>query len=246
VAHAATSQPRGFRCEVCHEVCLSKTELDVHVVTVHSCPICHDGIYIDVILLEEHLEQHRFPYACHSCGLAYAEEDQLLEHYKDSPSDIHPHCEKCHLGFENNDKYTVVGVSFVPCYSEITNRDSQHAEETHPRIACDVCEGEFFDREELAIHYLSSRKHPKCEKCGVGFRDRFDYTDVSDKACFWFPLDPGSCSMVLLHILSVTVTCANGTLTPQISYRIIPSIFSIILNAKIATSGLSTRMRTNT
>ncbi|KAF8553374.1 hypothetical protein OG21DRAFT_1260048 [Imleria badia] len=158
-AHAAPIYPRSFRCDVCHEACLSEMELDVHVVTVHSCPICHDGIYMDMRELEEHLEQHRSPYACHSCGLAYAEEDQLLEHYKDSSSDIHPHCEKCHLGFENNDTY------------------ADHNNEVHPRIACDVCEGEFFDREELAIHYSSSRKHPECEKCGIGFRDQFDYTD---------------------------------------------------------------------
>lgn len=225
---------------------MSQTELDVHVVTVHSCPICHDGIYVDMVALEEHLEQHRSPYACYSCGLAYAEEDQLFEHYKDSPSDIHPHCEKCHLGFKNNDMYTAVSVSFAWGYSEITNQDSQHAEEAHPRIACDVCEGEFFDREELAIHYSSSRKHPKCEKCGAGFRNQFDYTDVSDKTCRWSPLDLGSCSMALLHIPSVTVTYVNGTLTPKISYRIISSTFSIIPNAKIAISGLLTRMRTNT
>lgn len=67
------------------------------------------------------------------------------------------------------------------------NRDAQHADEAHPRIACDVCEGEFFDQEDLAVHYLSSRKHPKCEKCGIGFRDQFDYTDVSDKIHHWFP-----------------------------------------------------------
>lgn len=99
---------RVFQCDVCHEACLSQTELDVHIVTVHSCPICHDGIYMDMRTLEQHLEQHRSPYACHSCGLAYAEEDQLLEHYKDSPSDIHPHCERCQLGFEDSDTYTAV------------------------------------------------------------------------------------------------------------------------------------------
>ncbi|KAF8121908.1 hypothetical protein EV363DRAFT_1275666 [Boletus edulis] len=157
--HVATIYPRGLQCDVCHEAYLSQTELDVHVVTVHSCPICHDGIYMDMRTLEEHLEQHRSPYACPPCGLAFAEEDQLLEHYNNPASDIHPHCEKCRLGFENNDMYTT------------------HVDEVHPRIACDACEGEFFDQDELAIHYSSSRKHPKCEKCGVGFRDRFDYTD---------------------------------------------------------------------
>lgn len=107
-AHTATEDRFVLHCGVCHEACSSQTELDVHVVTVHSCPICHDGIYMDMKALEEHLEQHRSPYACHSCGLAYAEEARLLEHYKDSPSDVHPHCEKCQLGFENNDTYTAV------------------------------------------------------------------------------------------------------------------------------------------
>ncbi|KAG9311706.1 hypothetical protein JVU11DRAFT_7944 [Chiua virens] len=159
VEHAAPKHHRVFECDVCHEACLSQTELDVHVVTVHSCPICHDGIYMDMRELEEHLEQHRSPYACHSCGLAYAEEDQLLEHYKGSSSEIHPHCETCHLGFRNDETYAA------------------HVAEVHPRIACDVCDGELFDQEALAIHYLTSRKHPKCEKCGVGFSDQFDYTD---------------------------------------------------------------------
>ncbi|KAH0834850.1 hypothetical protein J3R83DRAFT_10473 [Lanmaoa asiatica] len=158
-AHEPTKPRRPFQCDVCYEFCLSQTELDVHVVTIHSCPICHDGIYMDMRELEQHLEQHRSPYACHSCGLAYAEEDQLLEHYKDSASDVHPHCEKCQLGFENNDTCAA------------------HVDEVHPRVACHVCEGEFFDPEDLAIHYLSSWKHPKCEKCGIGFRDQFDYTD---------------------------------------------------------------------
>lgn len=110
-AHAAPKRRCTFLCDVCYEVCSSQTELDVHVVTVHSCPICHDGIYMDMRALEEHLEQHRSPYACHSCGLVYAEEDQLLEHYKDSSSDVHPYCEKCHLGFENNVTYTAVSIT---------------------------------------------------------------------------------------------------------------------------------------
>ena len=118
--------------------------------------------------------------------------------------------------------------------SEITRRDSQHVDEAHPLIACDVCEGEIFDREKISIHYSSSRKHPECGKCGIGFRDQFDYTDVSEMACCWFSLDLGSCSMARLHIPSVIVTSANGTLTHQTSYRIISSTFSIILNANIA------------
>lgn len=121
-SHATITYPRGFQCEVCHEACLSQTELEVHVVTVHSCPICHDGIYMDMRDLEEHLEQHRSPYACRLCGLSYAEEAELLEHYKDSPNDIHPHCERCCLGFENKDTYSAVSISFINDGSQLSVR----------------------------------------------------------------------------------------------------------------------------
>lgn len=245
-AQAVMKKRRAFECDICYEPCLSQTELDDHVVTVHSCPICHDGIYMDMRALGEHLEQHCSPYACYSCGLAYAEEDQLLEHYRDSQNDVHPYCEKCHFGFENDDAYTAVSITLDEGESESTNWGSQHVNETHPLVACHVCEDVFFDQERLALHYLSSPKHPKCEKCGIGFRDQFDYTDVSDQIRHCFSFDLESCSMVLLHTPSVIVICANGILTPQISCRIISTIFSIIQNAKIATSGLLTRMRTNT
>ncbi|KAF9239307.1 hypothetical protein BU15DRAFT_46934, partial [Melanogaster broomeanus] len=162
-------------CDICHHACGSQTDLDVHIVTVHSCPICHDGIYMDTKTLEDHLEEHRAPYRCPSCGIAYTEEDQLLQHYKDSPNDVHPLCEKCGIGFQNNDAYT------------------KHVEEAHPRIACDTCDGALFDQDELPSHYLSSRKHPKCGECGIGFRDRFDFSDVSAKHDSRFlPLNHGA------------------------------------------------------
>lgn len=186
-AHATAARLHASQCDVCHEAYSSQTDLDVHIVTAHSCPICHDGIYMDMRALEEHLEQHRSPYVCHLCDLAYAEEDQLLEHYRDSSIDIHPYCEKCHLGFEDDGTYTAVSVVLVCNCRAITHRVSQHVSETHLRIPCDVCEGEIFDPEELPCHYLKSRKHPTCEKCDIGFRDQYDYTDVSDKFRLFYP-----------------------------------------------------------
>ncbi|KAF8841977.1 hypothetical protein BDN67DRAFT_979880 [Paxillus ammoniavirescens] len=158
-AHVAAKHGPIFECEVCHHACSSQTDLDVHTVTVHSCPICHDGVYMDTKALEDHLEQHRAPYQCTSCSTAYTEEVQLLQHYKESPNDIHPLCEKCGIAFENSDLYTA------------------HVEEAHPRFVCDTCDGALFDRDELPAHYLSSRKHPKCEKCHIGFNDQFDFAD---------------------------------------------------------------------
>ncbi|KAF9226373.1 hypothetical protein BS17DRAFT_544648 [Gyrodon lividus] len=158
-AHVAAKHHPVFECEICHHACSSQTDLDVHTVTVHSCPICHDGVYMDTKSLEDHLEQHRAPYRCLSCEMAYTEETQLLQHYKESPNGVHPLCEKCGIGFENSDVYTV------------------HVEEAHPRVACDTCDGALFDQDELPAHYLSSRKHPKCGKCGIGFNDQFDFAD---------------------------------------------------------------------
>ncbi|KAG8216482.1 hypothetical protein J3R82DRAFT_6593 [Butyriboletus roseoflavus] len=145
------------RCDVCYEICSSQTELDVHVVTVHSCPICHDGIYMDMRELEEHLEQHRSPHACHSCGLAYTEEDQLLEHFKNSSSDVHPYCEKCQLGFENNDTYTAHGAS------------------AHPECHCYLCQWHFDTPEILQNHIKHFFNHPKCHGCNIRFADADAY-----------------------------------------------------------------------
>ncbi|KIJ61398.1 hypothetical protein HYDPIDRAFT_31270 [Hydnomerulius pinastri MD-312] len=118
------SPPRYFKCEHCPQqfplqtvleahvaakhfpIFECETDLDVHIVTVHSCPICHDGIYMDMKALEDHLEEHRAPYRCVPCGTAYKEEGQLLQHYKEAPNDIHPVCAKCDIGFETSDSYT--------------------------------------------------------------------------------------------------------------------------------------------
>ncbi|KIK81503.1 hypothetical protein PAXRUDRAFT_832798 [Paxillus rubicundulus Ve08.2h10] len=163
-AHVAAKHKSVLECEICHHACSSQMDLDVHTVTVHSCLICHDGVYTDAKSLEVHLEQHRSPYRCISCGTAYAEEVHLLQHYKESPNDIHPLCDKCGIAFENSDAYTA------------------HVEEAHPRFACETCDGALFGQDELPAHYLSSQKHPKCEKCHIGFKDQFDFADHGGSA----------------------------------------------------------------
>ncbi|KAH7882379.1 hypothetical protein F5I97DRAFT_354869 [Phlebopus sp. FC_14] len=157
--HTAVMHFPVFECGVCHYTSSSQTDLDAHIATAHSCPICKEGIYLDTNALEDHLDHHRAPYRCVSCGTAYTEQDQLLQHYKTSSNDIHPICVKCDVGFETDDAYNA------------------HIEEVHPRFSCDSCDGALFDEEDLPAHYLSSRNHPVCDKCGMGFRDQFDFAD---------------------------------------------------------------------
>jgi hypothetical protein len=191
---------------------------------------------MDTKALEDHLEQHRAPYQCTSCGTAYTEEVQLLQHYKESPNEIHPLCEKCGIAFENSDVYTAVSACSRLRFSiDIADQrawGSQHVEETHPRFACDTCDGALFDQDELPAHYLSSRKHPKCEKCHIGFNDQFDFADVSAKPFNHFlPLTITPCSTGLPHIPNPIATSANGNLTPLIFYAIILDTSPVILDA---------------
>lgn len=51
----------------------------------------------------------------------------------------------------------------------------QHIANSHPKVRC--C-GALMNESELETHYLSSRNHPACDKCNVGFPTEQEYTEV--------------------------------------------------------------------
>lgn len=158
-AHFAEKHSPIFRCHICGESYSAQSALSSHIATDHSCHICHDGVYLDAKSLEEHLEDHRAPYRCEPCGTRYSEEGLLLQHYKNTSDDIHPGCVRCDMGFENDDAYEI------------------HISDVHRPTPCEPCGGLVLDERDLPAHYVSSRNHPVCTKCDVGFKDSFEFAD---------------------------------------------------------------------
>ena len=51
----------------------------------------------------------------------------------------------------------------------------QHIANAHPKVRC--C-GTLLNESDLDMHYLTSRNHPVCDKCKVGFPSELEYTEV--------------------------------------------------------------------
>lgn len=152
-----TAAKHSFTCGICEFVCLAEEVLREHIASAHSCPVCHEGVFSNADLLNDHLVDHATPYRCEVCQTRYAEEEDIRQHYRDSPDDIHPSCTRCDLGFQDAGDY------------------HNHTETIHPQVPCQPCDGALFDPGELSMHYLTSRNHPVCDKCQVGFSDQAEF-----------------------------------------------------------------------
>jgi exonuclease III len=100
-----TAAKHSCTCGMCDFICPAEEILQEHITSAHSCPVCHEGVFANVDLLNEHLEDHTAPYRCEVCQTRYAEEEGLRQHYKDSPDDTHPSCTRCDLGFRDAGEY---------------------------------------------------------------------------------------------------------------------------------------------
>lgn len=100
-----TVAKHSFTCGMCEFVCPEEEVLREHIASAHSCPICHEGIFANIDLLNEHLADHAAPYRCEVCQTRYAEEEGLRQHYRESPDVIHPSCTRCDLGFQDEGEY---------------------------------------------------------------------------------------------------------------------------------------------
>ncbi|OAX38469.1 hypothetical protein K503DRAFT_718150 [Rhizopogon vinicolor AM-OR11-026] len=153
--HMAAIHP--FTCGMCEFACPKEELLQEHITSAHSCPVCHEGVFANPDLLNEHLVDHATPYRCELCETRYAQEEDLHLHYRDSPDDIHPSCTRCDLSFQDAFDYY------------------NHTETVHPQVSCQLCDGALFDPGELPMHYLTSRNHPVCDICQIGFSDQADF-----------------------------------------------------------------------
>ncbi|KAG1779428.1 hypothetical protein EV702DRAFT_1088166 [Suillus placidus] len=152
-----TAAKHSFICGICEFICPDEEVLQQHIASSHSCPVCHEGVFANTDLLNEHLADHATPYRCEVCQTRYAEEEGLRQHYRDSPDDTHPSCTRCDLGFHDAGEY------------------HNHTETIHPQVSCQPCDGALYDPGELSMHYLTSRNHPMCDKCQVGFSDQAEF-----------------------------------------------------------------------
>ncbi|KAI6159109.1 hypothetical protein EDD17DRAFT_1876847 [Pisolithus thermaeus] len=176
-----------FECHICRGSYSAQSALTDRISTAHSCPVCGEGVFLDVESLEEHQEEHRDPYRCMPCSTRYAEEGLLLQHYKESSNDVHPVCVQCDLGFESDDAYSI------------------HVVEVHRPTPCEACKGLIVDETDLPHHYLSSRRHPTCETCQMGFKDRFDFAEHGalqhpESHCYLCQWQFDSCDALQSHI----------------------------------------------
>ena len=51
----------------------------------------------------------------------------------------------------------------------------QHIANAHPKVRC--C-GTLLNESDLDMHYLTSRNHPVCSRCNVGFPTEQEYAEV--------------------------------------------------------------------
>jgi len=107
--HRATIH--SFTCGMCEFTCQREEILQEHIGSVHSCPVCHEGIFANGDLLNEHLVDHVTPYRCEICQTRYAEEEDLHQHYRDSSDDVHPSCARCNVSFQDAAEYYNVMLS---------------------------------------------------------------------------------------------------------------------------------------
>ena len=56
----------------------------------------------------------------------------------------------------------------------------QHIETVHQSFGCTNCGGERVRFADTDAHYLTSRSHPKCMICKLGFRNRIVFDDVRE------------------------------------------------------------------
>ncbi|KAH7915029.1 hypothetical protein BJ138DRAFT_998655 [Hygrophoropsis aurantiaca] len=170
-SHANAKHPQTINCSLCQEQCDSKISLDKHIANAHSCSKCPGGVFLTPKALEDHLAEHRNPYRCQACDTRYPDEEALDRHFHDSADDVHPTCSRCDKAFEDGTSY----------YS--------HVETAHPQLSCGSCDGRVFDPQDLPEHYLSSKNHPICMICNLGYSDQIAYVahgayEHPDSHCF--------------------------------------------------------------
>jgi hypothetical protein len=228
--HLAANHP--FTCGMCEFACSEEELLREHIGSAHSCPVCHEGVFANGDLLNEHLVDHVTPYRCEVCQTRYAEEEDLLQHYKDSPDDIHPSCTKCDLGFQDEINYCNVMSSLSYFIYEYSHR-IQHTETVHPQVSCQLCDGVLFDPEELPIHYFTSRNHPVCDVCQIGFSDQAEFAMVRKYYCHQH-LDLGrhaarrnNTPRGLLPPMPVVVRVCRGVAKSYPTFRSPPEVYGL-------------------
>ena len=103
---------------------------------------------------------------CETCG-KYVYREDMAQHLLDSPN--HPICTICRTGF--HDSGTLYDV--CPCTPthlvSLTTRFSQHMAIAHPELCCSLCHMIFSSKEHLREHHKTTRRHPSCTHCNVGF-----------------------------------------------------------------------------
>ncbi len=82
----------------------------------------------------------------------------------------------------------------------------QHIANAHPKVRC--C-GTLLYESDLDRHYLTSRNHPVCNRCSVGFPSEQEYTEVGGE-CQWFMNTLSPMMIVCLNIAQFRTTLGTA------------------------------------
>ncbi|KAG2104388.1 uncharacterized protein F5147DRAFT_654471 [Suillus discolor] len=185
-----TVAKHSFTCGMCEFICPEEEVLREHIASAHSCPICHEGIFANIDLLNEHLADHAAPYRCTPMKKAYVSttESPQMSYIRPHTETIHPQipchlcdgalfdpgelsmhyltsrnhpvCDKCQVGFSDQAEFAMHGAT------------------EHPEAYCHLCQWQFECSESLQNHIRHFVAHPKCMDCELRFADADAYQHV--------------------------------------------------------------------
>ncbi|GJE86449.1 zinc finger protein [Phanerochaete sordida] len=172
-AHLVNVHPEpAFPCDICDVSFHDQTELEEHwkESPEHpSCLICDVGFRAELIFTT-HIRSMHPELWCGHCRIAFASSGQLLEHFLDAESSVHPTCTMCGEGFENQDILEEhMAMRHQPAPPTPPPPTPATIQDESSDIMCTKCDRTYRRTEDLLRHYQDSPAHPTCMTCFKGF-----------------------------------------------------------------------------
>ncbi|KAF5390045.1 hypothetical protein D9757_003894 [Collybiopsis confluens] len=182
-------------CQPCHKKFQTEVDLQEHFRGSPAHPKC--GTCPKGFLNQDMCDNHRreaHPHPCQSCGVAFSQRKDLMKHFKLSPN--HPSCRACEVSFVNDGEY------------------DKHCREEHANTRCQQCERQYDVLADLQHHFLTSKKHPTCGTCKVGFENDIEF-EKHNVSVHSEPLSERKEGVELLEIMSQTSNTSIVTRSPS-------------------------------
>ena len=166
-AHKKLHIGEGFSCDLCDKQFARRYDMNRHR-KIHSkdkrlsCGKCRKT-FTTQLEMSEHLSTHlndEKKFSCQFCGVAYAEQNNLMRHKKLHSEDKPFVCVNCGIDFLNYENLT-------------SHMRFQHTEDEERPFSCRFCGSAFSDKFGLARHERihTGEKPYSCNICGKTFND---------------------------------------------------------------------------